>query len=247
MKTFGLIGYFLAHSYSKVYFQNKFTKENIFDCEYRLFSLEDLNSLMTLLENYDIKGLNVTIPYKETIIKFLDEIDPIASEIGAVNCIRIQRSKNKLLLKGFNTDVFGFEGLLKTHLQKAHKKALILGTGGSSKAVSFVLKKFGIHHLFVSRNPKSTYMIGYSDLTVNLIKEYELIINTTPLGMFPDINTFPKIPYQGLSSKHLLIDVVYNPEISRFLQMGVEKQSATVNGLEMLYFQAEESWKIWNQ
>jgi len=247
MKQFGLIGYPLSHSFSAQYFSEKFFRENIHDCRYELFPIQNISELELLIKNnIFIKGLNVTIPYKESIIPFLTSIDNTAKEIGAVNTIRIIDNKN-FILHGYNTDAFGFEESIKPLLKKDHQKALILGTGGASRAVAYVLKKLGIEFLFVSRNKNGTNSIlQYNELNRKIILTHQLIINTTPLGMFPNINEMPDIPYDFITKDHLLFDLVYNPSETLFMKKGIEKNASVSNGLQMLYLQAERSWQIWN-
>ncbi len=247
MKLYGLIGYPLSHSKSQEYFLKKFNEQDISNCDYKLFELEDLISFPELVRNTsELAGLNITIPFKQSIISYLDEINPTAKKIGAVNCIKIEKSNEKIHLKGFNTDVFGFESSLKPILKPWHKKALILGTGGSSKAVAHVLEKLEIEHIFVSRNPVIPEPINYHQLNKDIIEEHTLIINTTPVGMFPNTNISPAIPYQYLNKNHLLFDLVYNPQETLYIRKGKEKSATIKNGLEMLYLQAEKSWEIWN-
>lgn len=240
MRTFGLIGYPLSHSFSQKYFTEKFRRENIPDCEFKNFSLVDIARLPDLLkENPGLCGLSITIPHKQSVLKLIDTIDPAAREIGAVNCISIGSGS----LKGYNTDVVGFEGTLKPLLRSDHRKALVLGTGGAAKAIAFVLRKLGIEFRYVSRSKGD---LTYSDITPAIIKERPLIINTTPLGMFPNLYECPDIPYGSLSPAHLLYDLTYNPEESLFLKKGKEKGAQIKNGLEMLHLQAEKAWEIWN-
>jgi shikimate dehydrogenase len=248
MRTFSLIGFPLTHSFSQKYFTEKFKRENIVDCEFKNFSLENLSELPALLKNNPtLYGLSITIPHKQNILKFLDEIDPAAKEIGAVNCIRTslrgQSPKQSHRLIGYNTDILGFEQSLKPLLKPYHTKALILGTGGASKAVAYVLKKLKIEFRFVSRTSSD---LKYSDVRQGTIEAHSIIINTTPLGMFPNVNECPDIPYQYLTSQHLLYDLTYNPEESLFLKKGKEKGAQIKNGLEMLHLQAEKAWEIWN-
>lgn len=246
MRLFGLIGYPLTHSFSKGYFSDKFSRENLNDCQYNNYPIENIGLLPDILtSNPDIVGLNVTIPYKEKVIPFLNDISTEAKEIGAVNTIRITRSNSMLLLKGFNTDVWGFSESLQPLLKDQHKSALVLGTGGASKAVKFALKRLGIAITSVSRN-KSEDSLTYEELTKDIIHQHKLIINTTPLGTFPKTDKYPPIPYQYLSSQHLLYDLVYNPAVTAFLGQGLNYHCETKNGLEMLYLQAEKAWKIWN-
>jgi len=245
MRKFGLIGYPLSHSFSQKYFSEKFKREHLTDCVYENFSLPSINELPRVLETESfLRGLNVTIPYKEVVIPFLHESNDVVTKTGACNCIDIRDGK----LSGFNTDIIGFEQSLKKQLKSSHKKALILGTGGASKAVEYVIRKLDIDYKIVSRNPnnKSEKYISYDQVTESLMQSHTLIINTTPLGMFPDIRQCPPLPYQALSSDHYLFDLIYNPAKTIFLQKG-ETAGATINnGLEMLIIQAEESWKIWN-
>jgi len=243
MRLFGLIGYPLSHSFSKKYFTEKFEREKLTDCRYELFPITSIDELKKVLDQHpDLYGLNITIPYKEQVIPFLDETDEVVEKIGACNCISIENRK----LKGFNTDVTGFEISLKTKLKPHHKKALILGTGGAAKAVEYVLEKLGIDFKYVSRKP-SCNNFSYEQLTPAIISEHTLIINTTPLGMYPGINEAPTIPYESLTDQHYLFDLVYNPEKTLFLQKGEARGAVIKNGYEMLLIQAEESWKIWNQ
>lgn len=245
-RLFGLIGYPLSHSFSQKYFTSKFEKENIPDCEYRNFSIERIQDFPEMLSQHkNLCGLNVTIPYKESIIPYLDEIADSAKEIGAVNCIQLENTQGKLYTRGYNTDIVGFEQSLKPLLKPHHTKALILGTGGASKAVAFVLNKLKLNFRFVSRR-ESDIALSYQNLNKELITTYTLVINTTPLGMFPNTNTCPNIPYQYLSDKNLLYDLTYNPEETLFLRKGKEKGAEIKNGLEMLHIQAEDAWKIWN-
>ena len=243
MNQYGLIGYPLSHSFSKKYFSDKFEQEGIKNHAYNLFPIERIGNLPMLLESTeDLKGLNVTIPYKEYVLDFLDEIDEAAAEIGAVNTIRITNGK----LKGYNTDVYGFEISLHKLLGKnTIKNALILGTGGASKACAYVLNKLNIPFKYVSRTKKDG-QFTYPELSRQIIDNHQLIINTTPLGTFPNADTCPDIPYEDLGSEHYLYDLVYNPEVSEFLKRGKERGAAIKNGLEMLHLQAEKAWEIWN-
>lgn len=241
MRLFGLIGNPLTHSFSKDFFTEKFRKEGLADCRYDLFPLPDIDALTELLENNpSLEGLNVTIPYKREVIPFLDDVNFLPPGLNACNCIKISQGR----LIGYNTDVTGFEKSFTKDLRPDVKKALILGTGGASEAVSYVLSKLGIEHLFVSRNPEGSQAISYDDVGKN-IDEYKIIINTTPLGTYPKVNEFPPIPYERIGKEHYLFDVVYNPERSLFLQKGKDRGARTRNGREMLEVQAEESWKIW--
>ena len=243
LKKYGLIGYPLSHSFSKGYFTEKFKKEGIKNAAYETYPLEKISDFTTLLQNNpELVGLNVTIPYKEAIIPYLDELSEEAKKIGAVNTIKIINGKKI----GYNSDVVGFEKSLIQHLKPTHNKALVLGTGGAAKAVWFVLKKLNIPYLKVSRTA-SENIIAYDTISIDLVKEYPLIINTTPLGMSPKLETKPDIPYQALTKNHFLYDLVYNPQTTLFLEMG-QKMGATIqNGLPMLHGQAERSWELWRE
>lgn len=247
MKLFGLIGYPLQHSFSKEYFTRKFKIENISSCEYQNFEIESPVQIRELLsKNTGLQGLNVTIPYKEAVISVLDELDPEAKKIGAVNCIKVSRYQNQFHLKGYNTDAPAFEQTLKPLLKEHYKKAMILGTGGSSKAVATAFDNLGIDYVFVSRQPRDCNQIRYSILHEELIRDHLIIINTTPVGMFPDIESYPEIPYQFLTKNHLLYDLIYNPAQTIFLKQGMKAGAEIKNGAEMLQVQAELSWEIWN-
>ncbi len=242
MKQFGLIGYPLAHSFSQKFFTKKFEKENLPDYRYDAFSIPAIDDLANILKtNPDLVGLNVTIPYKEQVISFLDEKTPLVKKIKACNCIKIKNGK----LTGHNTDAPAFEQSLKEKLEPHHTKALILGTGGAAKAVEYSLRQLNILYKYVSRKP-SAKSFSYEQLTDGVMKEYSLIINTSPLGMHPNIVEAPQIPYHALTPKHYLFDLIYNPEKTLFLQKGEEQGAAIKNGYEMLVLQAEESWRIWN-
>lgn len=244
-KKFGLLGKNIAYSFSKKYFTDKFKSLKLDHYEYVNYDLPKIEFFReTVLKDIPkLGGLNVTIPYKESIIDYLDEIDEQAAEIAAVNTIKILKN-NKL--KGFNTDVFGFEKSLKSCWRGDEKKALILGTGGASKAVAFVLKKLGVDYLFVSRTPAKPGAVSYTSINEEMIREHEMIINCSPLGTYPDVDARPDLPYKYLTNRHLLYDLIYNPDKTAFLQMG-EKAGATImNGRLMLEFQAEKSWEIWN-
>lgn len=244
MKLYGLIGYPLGHSFSKQYFTEKFYREQIKDCRFELFELSDIRELHLLIKNETaLKGLAVTIPYKESVIPFLDIIDKDAALIGAVNCISISSGK----LTGYNTDHIGFEMSLKPLLQSHHTKALVLGSGGSSKAVQFVLQKLEIEYLVVTRNKQpAPGMIRYESVTEQVMNDHTLIINCTPVGMFPHEKEEPAIPYRYLRPANLLFDLIYKPSTTQFLLKGQEQGAVIKNGYEMLVLQAEENWKIWN-
>jgi len=247
MRFFGLIGKKLEHSFSPEYFKKKFEKEGISGVYYQLFPLQNIDQFNQLITDYtELFGLNVTIPYKQEIIPFLDEIDTNAKEIGAVNTIKFNRSNNKLCLKGYNTDYLGFLESIKPLLKPYHTKALILGTGGSSKAVEYAFKISGIETLKVSRESKGNNIITYQDINPALIDEYKIIVNTTPLGMYPNTEAFPDISYQHIKEGHLVYDLIYNPETTQFLAKAMQMGAIVKNGLEMLEKQAEYAWKIWN-
>ena len=253
MLTFGLIGFPLTHSFSEKYFLEKFQRERISDVQYKLFPLANLSEFREfILDNPGIRGLNVTIPYKQKIISFLDELDVTAKAIGAVNTIKFVRTADRRrILIGHNTDAYGFEISIRSFLGKEKPQALILGSGGGSKAVQYVLNKLRIPFTLVSRKKKTASsdknQISYEDLNEKIILENKLIINTSPLGMFPDTESFPPIPYVFLDNSHFIYDLVYNPEETTFLKKGKEQGANIMNGMEMLQLQAERSWQIWNQ
>ncbi|MET0570022.1 MAG: shikimate dehydrogenase [Pedobacter agri] len=247
MKTYGLIGFPLSHSFSKKYFTEKFQDEGITDRQYELFPIENIKSLADLLaENQSLCGLNVTIPHKVGVLPFLNEIEEAAEKIGAVNCICIKRFEGETYLKGFNTDAYGFEESLKPLLMAKHKKALVFGDGGAAKAVKYVLQKLGIEYQVVVRKATAGAIL-YNQVTLELLERHKLLINTTPLGMSPHIDTFPDIDYTQLGSDHLAYDLVYNPLETAFLSKAAERGAQVKNGLEMLYKQAEKAWAIWNK
>jgi shikimate dehydrogenase len=240
--SFGLIGKNISYSFSKTYFNNKFASLILQGYSYENFDIPSLEEFPSLIErNRALKGLNVTIPYKEEIIPYLDSLDRKAKRIGAVNTIKFTKEG----LKGYNTDVYGFKKSIEPFLKKSHKKALILGTGGASKAVAFVLNELGISFKYVSRNPIGDH-IGYSELNKKIISTHTVLINCTPLGTFPDTEAKPSIPYEFLTSNHLLFDLIYNPEKTAFLLSGEDKGAIICNGAEMLELQAEKAWQIWN-
>lgn len=244
MKLIGLTGFPLSHSFSAAYFHEKFQKEGIDDFEYCLFPLESVSDLRLLLREYpDLIGLNVTIPHKESVLPLLDSMDPTVSETGAANTLCIERVGSNTCIRGYNTDVIGFEHLLRSVLLTRNDKALILGNGGASKAVQYVLKKRNIAFQLVSRNRVGS--LSYDDVDQNLISQHRLIINTTPLGMYPQQETCPVLPYQFLTKNHVGIDLVYNPAETLFLTHFIRQGSQAVNGLSMLHAQADASWEIW--
>ncbi|MFP4846524.1 shikimate dehydrogenase family protein [Winogradskyella sp. PE311] len=241
---FGLVGKDISYSFSRDYFAKKFERKGLLH-SYVNFDLKRIGKLDDIILNTNnLKGLNVTIPYKEEVIPMLDDLNKRARKIGAVNTIRITRYKK---LIGYNTDYYGFKNSLKPHLKKHHKHALILGTGGASKAIAYALKKLKIQYDYVSRSPKEGVKFLYSDLTDDIISTYNIIINCTPIGTFPNVNFCPDIPYEGITDKHILYDLIYNPEQTKFLSCGDMKGATTINGLEMLKLQAEKSWEIWNK
>lgn len=242
MRQFGLIGYPLSHSFSKNYFSKKFIDEGLENCSYELYPIPLIDEFPALIKSLpDLKGLNVTIPYKESVMPFLNGVSTAVQEIGACNTIRINRG----YLTGFNTDVAGFEQSLLPFLQSYHKKALILGTGGAAKAVAWVFKRLGIEFTCVSRLPKDG-CLTYEQINADLIQQYRIIINSTPLGMQPNISQLPSLPYKSFNSQYLCYDLIYNPAKTAFLQQAELSGAVIKNGAEMLRIQAEESWKIWN-
>ncbi|OOQ57580.1 shikimate dehydrogenase family protein [Mucilaginibacter pedocola] len=260
MKKYGLIGFPLSHSFSKKYFTEKFVAEHIEDSSYDLYPLEHVDGLINLLHsNPELCGINVTIPHKVNVMKYLNWIEHDAKNAGAVNCIKVISESpvsaafsgelgiggHDLRLEGYNTDIHGFEGSLSPLLTHHHDKALILGDGGAAKAVKCVLDNKGIDYVCVTRKPVEGNIL-FDDLTVEMIAEYKLIINTTPIGTYPNVDECPPIPYDGVGEHHLLFDLVYNPPLTKFLQMGDERRATTKNGYEMLVLQAEKAWEIWN-
>jgi shikimate dehydrogenase len=242
MRRFGLIGFPLSHSFSQKFFTEKFQRELITGCIYENFSLADINELPGILQKHpDLVGLNVTIPYKEKVIPFLSSQNEVVKATGACNCIKINDGN----LQGHNTDVAGFEISLDKFLEPYHKKALVLGTGGAAKAVHYVLNKKGIEYMEVSRNPEGPKQISYEDVD-DVMHDHLLVVNTTPLGMYPNTEEYPPIAYDMLTPRHYLFDLTYNPPVTTFLKKGQEKGALVKNGGEMLVIQAEESWKIWN-
>ena len=243
MRLFGLVGYPLTHSFSRTFFTQKFSSmgmgEELF---YENFSIPDIEELPYLLiQKKYLDGFNITIPYKKQVIPFLHQLTPEVAEMGACNCVRIQNKK----LIGYNTDVVGFEQSLKPFLQKQHTHALILGTGGAAAAVEYVLRKLRINYLNVSRNPTES-SIAYKEINQAVLSQYQLIINTSPVGQYPNVEAAPLIPYEYLGAQHHLYDLIYNPTETLFLQKGKAQGASVQNGYEMLVLQAEESWRIWN-
>ncbi len=245
MKTYGLIGHPLGHSFSREFFTKKFREEGI-DAEYLNFDIPQVEDLTDILRRYpNLKGLNVTLPYKQAVIPFLDELSDEARAIGAVNVIRISHTPQGIRLKGFNSDTIGFSESLKPLLRPHHRKALVLGTGGASKAICYSLDALGIEWKYVSRTPRPD-AFTYEELTPAIIEAHTLIVNCSPVGMFPHVNACPAIPIHALSPSHLLYDVVYNPTTTLFMQRGSERGATVKNGLEMLHLQALAAWEFWN-
>jgi shikimate dehydrogenase len=245
VEAFGLLGKSLKHSFSKPYFENKFKVLNLTNHRFDNFELPDVNGFSDLIKNNPgLKGLSITLPYKETVMPFLNNLSEEARAIGAVNCIKIQEGKTT----GFNTDVFGFTQSIKPFLDFNHQQALILGTGGAAKAVAFALKKIGVEIRFVTSDvqKKKENVFLYAELNAYVFQSNKLIVNCTPLGMFPNEASFPPLPYEHFSSEHLAYDLVYNPAETVFLRNAAEKGASVVNGLSMLKLQAEKSWEIWN-
>ncbi|QGY46019.1 shikimate dehydrogenase [Maribellus comscasis] len=246
MKRYGLIGYPLTHSFSKRFFTEKFETEKI-NSTYENFEIDTIQKFPEIIKNNpEVIGLNVTIPYKEQVIPFLDDLNDSARKIGAVNTVKIIRSDSGVYLKGFNTDTFGFENSLKPLLKEYHKKALILGTGGASKALKYVLNNLGIEFISASIEELKENEIRYQEIDEQMMTERTVIINATPLGTYPKTETFPPIPYEFIGEKHLLFDLVYNPEITQFMNKGKARGAAVKNGYEMLLGQALKSYEIWN-
>lgn len=244
MRRFGLIGFPLTHSFSQKYFTEKFEREGIRDCIYSNFSLRDIGELPAVLSDPELCGLNVTIPYKEKVLAFLDDRSPMVEAIGACNCIRIEGGRRT----GYNTDGIGFERSLSPLLHSDPlPRTLILGSGGAAKAVEYVVREMGLTYRKVTRGPKKDITdLHYSELDEDLLSRYKLIINTTPLGMFPNTDECPPLPYAAIGPDHILFDLIYNPERTLFLRKGEERGATVENGHKMLVLQAEESWRIWN-
>lgn len=241
MSKYGLLGKSLKHSFSPAFFKEKFEKLKLENHSYELLEMENLDNLRSCIQEKMLSGFNVTIPYKELIIPYLDELSEEAKGIGAVNCVKIQEGK----WIGYNTDALGFGQSIKPFLHYSHERALILGSGGAAKAIIYQLQKLGLQCLVVSRNPKAG-QIQYTDLNEYVFKHHPVIVNTSPIGMFPDLDAYPDIPYQHLSNDHFCIDLIYNPEITLFLEKAKAKGAMILNGKDMLYWQAEKSWDIWN-
>ncbi len=250
MREFGLIGYPLGHSYSHNYFTEKFRKLGI-DAEnkYRLFPISEISKIKNILSSHEnLVGFNVTTPYKELIIPYLNELDSLALKLGNVNTVKIQKNGDSPHLKGYNTDIYGLNKTINIFdIEKTNKKALILGTGGSAKTVAFVLNSHKVEFTHISRNPSPPKIKGYWDLSGKLIENHHIIINATPIGMHPFKEKCPDIPYENISDQHIVIDLVYNPEKTLFLEKCEQKGAKIANGLTMLYEQAEKAWEIWNE
>jgi len=247
MRNFGLIGFPLEHSFSEKYFTEKFSHENISDCSFNLYPLKSIKEFPELISSVKFDGLSVTIPYKQAIIPYLNHLDDVALAVGAVNCIKFDYSNEQGALSGYNTDVFGFEALLHKLRIPKNTKALVLGSGGASQAVTYVLRKNNIEFNVVSRKPSSNEIINYSELNHDILESHQIIINTTPVGMYPDVKKCPDIPFQFITSEHICIDLIYNPSRSLFLKQSEKQGVRMANGLIMLYAQADKSWEIWNK
>ena len=249
MKIFGLIGYPLEHSFSKSYFENKFSKEGITNCCYKNYPIKQIEDLPQLIqEQKNLFGLNVTAPYKKSVLKYIHNFDFISNQTESVNVIKIDRSKERIILNGYNADVFGFKKSLEKHLNENIKSAMILGTGGVSQSIAYVLSVFNIDFFFVSRKNNSIKdkIYSYSNVNEKLINSVQLIINATPIGLHPNIQNKPEIPYQFINKNHVLFDLIYNPLETQFLKIGKTQGAKIINGYDMLIYQAEKSWEIFN-
>ena len=245
MDKYGLIGYPLGHSFSISYFNEKFENEHI-DAQYINYEIPAIDKLPEILASVpDLKGLNVTIPYKEKVISYLDSLSPEARAIGAVNVIQVDHKGSKTILRGYNSDVIGFTQSIEPMLEPIHKKALVLGTGGASKAIAYGLKSLGLEVQFVSRTPKADAII-YQQVDADMIREYNVIVNCTPLGMYPNVDTCPDLPYEAMNTHTILYDLIYNPDETLFMKRGAQHGATTKNGLEMLLLQAFASWNFWH-
>jgi shikimate dehydrogenase len=245
MRQFGLIGKTLQHSFSPAYFQKKFEDLNLSDCSYKKFELASLDELPLLFKKESLVGCNVTIPYKEEILPYLDDLDPVAKEVGAVNCVHIKQGKTI----GYNTDIYGFSQSIKPFLDVNHERALILGTGGAAKAVAYALKKIGVQTFFVSSSPakKKDGVFLYEDLNKQVFDAFKLIVNTTPLGTWPETEALPSLPFAYLTANHFVYDLIYNPAETQLMKKAKEQGATVMNGLSMLQLQAEKSWEIWTE
>ncbi len=245
-KILGLIGYPLTHSFSKKYFTQKFEKEKITGYVYRNFELTDIDELPALIKNTPlITGLNVTIPFKEKVLAYVDELSPEVQAVGAANTLVIHPKSRKI--RAYNTDIHGFKHSLSPNLKPYHSKALILGTGGAAKAIAYALQQLNIDSVMVSRQPKNDQQLSYSDLTESVVKTHLLVVNATPVGQFPKLEESPRFPYDFITEKHLFYDLIYNPPVTGFLKQAQKKGITTCNGLNMLYLQAEKAWQIWTK
>lgn len=242
-----LLGKSLSHSFSKSYFETKFQNQQLQNYSYQNLDLANLDGLLELIKSKNLDGLNVTKPYKESVIPLLNHLDETAKAIGAVNCIKVNKKNGEFNLIGYNTDYYGFGQSIKPFLEPIHQKALILGTGGASKAVAYALKNIGVDVFFVTSTEKKTSnSFTYNELNEHIFKAFKLVVNCTPLGMFPNVSECPDIPYEFLTGEHLLYDLIYNPEETLFLQKGKAQGAVTINGLNMLKLQAEKAWEIWH-
>ena len=241
MNKFGLVGKTLEHSFSKKYFTKKFENEGL-SCEYLNYEFNTVDEVESLRKDPHLKGFNVTIPYKESIVGLLDTLSPIALEIGAVNTVEIVNGK----WIGHNTDVFGFRQMIKPFFKSHHERAMIIGTGGASKAVAYVLEQIGADVIFISRNPSNEFEFDYSDINEEMMNACKIIVNTSPVGTYPNVNDEVNLPYTLLTPKHLVVDLIYNPSKTRMLQLSEDQGAWVLNGRTMLEQQAEQSWKIWN-
>ena len=245
-RLYGLIGFPLGHSFSQDYFNQKFEAENI-DARYINFEIPEISDLKNVLaRNHNLNGLNVTIPYKQLVIPLLDEMDPEAAEIGAVNVIKFVRRNGRTILKGHNSDIIGFRDSIAPMLTEHHSHALVLGTGGASRAVSYALRSLGITPQLVSRRP-APGVITYADINPDIIDSHKIIVNTTPLGMYPHVDECPDIPYNLLTTRHLCYDLLYNPDVTLFMKKSADAGAEVKNGLEMLLLQAFAAWHIWQK
>jgi shikimate dehydrogenase len=247
VKQFGIIGFPLDHSFSEKYFTEKFVKEKIADCEFKTYPLKSIEEFPALIKEQRFSGLSVTIPYKQSIIPYLDKLDEGAAAVNAVNCIRFEYKGKKIITTGYNTDVDGFITLMQKVRMPKHLKALILGSGGAAAAVAYVLQKKNIEYHIISRKPSSKLMINYKELSQEMMLGHNLIINTTPVGMYPHVKKYPDIPIQFITPDHVCIDLIYNPSRTAFLSISEKQGARILNGLAMLHSQAERSWENWNK
>ncbi len=246
-RQFGIIGFPLAHSFSEKYFTEKFSREKIADCEFKPYPLKSIEEFPELIKNNRFTGLSVTVPYKQSIIPFLTKMDDEAAAVGAVNSVRFEYKGKQIISTGYNTDVWGFTTLMTKVRMPKQLKALILGSGGAASAVAYVLQKKGIDYNIISRKPSSNIVINYNELNQEMMLEHNLIINATPVGMFPNVKKYPDIPIQCITPDHVCIDLIYNPARSSFLKISEKQGARILNGLAMLHAQADRSWEIWNK